>query len=81
MAALEPDAPINLQNDPLVTSAYQVGLDWSDGAYNGGSPIIDYKILFREIGAQSFNVFSDTTAQQSETVTGLTPGRTYDFQV
>jgi hypothetical protein len=42
LAAKLPEAPINLFNDPATTTAYQVGLTWSDGAYNGGSPVIDY---------------------------------------
>ena len=42
LAAKLPDAPINLVNVPLVTTAYQVGLSWEEGAYNGGSPVIDY---------------------------------------
>jgi len=25
-----------------VTSAYQVGLSWTPGSYDGGSPVIDY---------------------------------------
>lgn len=42
LAAKVPDAPINLVNVPAVTTAYQVGLSWQDGPYNGGSPVIDY---------------------------------------
>ena len=42
LAAKRPDAPINLANVPEVTTAYQVGLSWQDGAYNGASPVIDY---------------------------------------
>jgi hypothetical protein len=42
LAAKLPDAPINLNNDSAMTTAYQVGLIWSDGAYNGGSAVIDY---------------------------------------
>jgi len=42
LAAKLPDAPLNLQNVPLVTTAYQVGLQWQAGAYDGASPVIDY---------------------------------------
>lgn len=42
LAAKIPDAPVNLQSVPAVTTAYQVGLTWEDGAYNGGTPVIDY---------------------------------------
>ena len=42
LAAKLPDAPINLANVPELTTAYQVSLSWEEGAYNGGSPVIDY---------------------------------------
>lgn len=37
-----PDAPLNLANVPFQTNAYQIGLSWQDGVYNGGSLIFDY---------------------------------------
>jgi len=41
-----PDAPISLANNPVVTSATKIGLTWSEGAANGGSPVIDYRLTF-----------------------------------
>ena len=41
-----PDAPKNLANVALVTSAYQIGLTWAAGDANGGSPVLDYKIVY-----------------------------------
>ena len=46
LAASLPDSPINLANNAAVTTAGVVGLNWDDGAYDGGSPIIDYTIYF-----------------------------------
>ena len=39
-----PAAPVSLANNPLVTTASVIGLTWSAGAYNGGTPVIDYRI-------------------------------------
>ena len=43
---LVPDAPINLANNPSVTSALQIGLTWTQGLSNNGKPVIDYTISF-----------------------------------
>jgi hypothetical protein len=37
-----PDAPFNLINVPQITDGSQIGLTWTEGANNGGSPVIDY---------------------------------------
>jgi hypothetical protein len=42
LAAKLPDAPLNLTNVSEVTTGYQVELSWTEGAYDGGSPEIDY---------------------------------------
>jgi hypothetical protein len=42
LAAKPPDAPLNLAEVPGLTTAYQVGLLWNDGVYDGASPVIDY---------------------------------------
>jgi hypothetical protein len=41
-----PDAPINLRRDPATTTTSQVGILWDDGASNGGSIVIDYRVSF-----------------------------------
>jgi hypothetical protein len=43
---LVPDAPINLQDVPAVTTAYVIGLQWIDGMSTGGATIIDYRITY-----------------------------------
>lgn len=48
MAAKAPDAPVSLTNIAEQTTAYQVGLSWTDGAYNGGSPILDYTVILTD---------------------------------
>jgi hypothetical protein len=57
-AARIPDAPINLQNVPVITTAYQIGLDWSvDGVYDGGSPILDYMLHYKEASDSTYTVY------------------------
>jgi hypothetical protein len=43
-AASQPDAPTNLLNNVAVTASGVIGFTWSAGTYDGGSPIIDYRI-------------------------------------
>lgn len=40
------DAPINLANNALITSATQVGLTWSPGANTGGAAITGYILSY-----------------------------------
>jgi hypothetical protein len=42
LAAKPPDAPVELSDVPGQTTAYQIGVQWSDGTYDGASPVIDY---------------------------------------
>jgi len=39
-----PDAPVLLRDDVDVTTAYVMGMLWSDGVNDGGKPVIDYVI-------------------------------------
>ena len=39
-----PDAPLSLSDDADITNDMQVGLTWSDGVSNGGTPVIDYQV-------------------------------------
>jgi hypothetical protein len=41
-----PSPPVSLQDNVAVTTAYVIGLTWSDGTSNGGYPIIDYRISY-----------------------------------
>jgi len=57
LAAKLPDPPRNLANLPLITTGYQVGLTWENGAYNGGSPEIEYQVSFAEETSPTYNLF------------------------
>jgi hypothetical protein len=80
-AAKVPDAPLNLRNLSARTSAYQVGLAWDEGAYNGGSAVLDYRITFKEESALDFQLYKFNFTQTDMTLIGLTPGATYNFRV
>lgn len=43
---ITPDSPRNVENVPTITNAGQVGLTWSPGSANGGTPVIDYRVSF-----------------------------------
>jgi len=58
LAARVPDAPIELSNVASVTTAYQVGLTWKAGAYNGASPLIDYTVSYSVSPSASYTVFA-----------------------
>jgi cellulose 1,4-beta-cellobiosidase len=81
LAAKDPDAPLNLQNAPSVTTAYQVSLTWDEGAYNGASPVIDYQVMYAVSPSTTYILFGSGTTATSLTVTGLTPGTIYNFVV
>lgn len=43
-----PDAPVNLQNNPLVTSDSVIEFTWEDGASDGDQPVLDYRVIYDE---------------------------------
>ncbi|OJX65648.1 MAG: hypothetical protein BGO95_02000 [Micrococcales bacterium 73-13] len=73
-----PDAPTGLT--PTAGDA-QVALSWTAPA-PGDSPITDYIVEFRLVGAPSWSTFLDGTGTTpSATVTGLVNGSAYEFRV
>lgn len=51
-----PDAPKNVFNVASVTSGSQVGLSWTIGDKDGGSPVIDYTVS-KAVGSGAYEVF------------------------
>lgn len=78
--AIVPDAPINLAEDASLRSATTLGLTWIEGAYNGGSPVLDYKVSMATASG-SFSVLDSAVISLPYTVTGLTVGTSYEFKV
>jgi hypothetical protein len=56
-------------------------LKWQDGAYDGARPVLDYKISYAEASSNTFTVFASNVIEQTEIITGLTPGVSYKFMV
>jgi hypothetical protein len=74
-----PGAPTGLAASP---DDQQVALGWSAPATEGTSPITDYAIQQRQIGALTWTTFRDgPSAATSATVTGLANGVGYEFRV
>jgi hypothetical protein len=73
-----PGSPTGLNATP---GNAQVGLSWVAAGTNG-SAITDYVIQYRVTGTTPWSTFTDAMSPQtSTTVTGLTAGTSYDFQV
>ena len=76
-----PDAPVSLANVALVTDASKIGLTWSAGASNGGTPVIDYRISWDQ-GTNSYIILvSGITTTTFTTIVPLTPNASYKFKV
>lgn len=60
LAARIPDKIVSLENNAAITTAYQAGLTWSNGAFDGGSPIIDYKVSYMLEPDGAWQIFSTT---------------------
>ena len=41
-----PDVPINFANVPTITTGTQIGLTWQLGPEQGGTPVLDYTIIY-----------------------------------
>jgi hypothetical protein len=78
---LVPDAPVSLADAPLVTSATQIGLTWSDGTSNGGSAIIDYRIYYDKSTGTWEELESGILTNSYTTTISLTQGFIYTFKV
>lgn len=81
LAARVPDAAINLENVPAITTATQIGLQWSPGASNGGSAILDYRLSYDQ-SVGTWVVLEETIAGTSYTTSvELLADRIYVFKV
>ena len=62
-----PDAPISLANNALVTDATKIGLTWSQGVSNGGTVVLDYKLLYTLESTNSFEELEGALTDTSYT--------------
>jgi len=84
--ASEPATPVTAPS--AATGLVAVGgdksatLTWTAPLSNGGLPISDYIVEYRQLTNATWNVFADgTSANTTATVTGLVNGQTYAFRV
>ena len=60
----------------------QVSLSWSAPSSNGGSSLSQYLVYDRFTGSSTFALYATTTpSQTTSTVTSLTNGQSYDFEI
>ena len=76
-----PDKPFLVMNDATITSDSKIGIFWFDGATNGGSPIIDYKIMWDQSIGYWVSLVEGLTDRVYQTSSTLLKGRTYSFRV
>lgn len=67
-----PDAPTDLANEAVTTSATVIALTWTEGAENGGSPVIDYRVSYLPVGGSTFSVLASGITTQAYSTTALT---------
>jgi hypothetical protein len=72
-----PTIPVEIYSD---RSASTLGIMWTAGLANGGSPVIDYEISAAILPA-AFVVLSSNNLLTSYKAIGLTSGSTYTFRV
>ena len=75
------DAVVNLQSDPLVTSATVIGLEWEDGPSNNGEAVIDYTIFYDQSTGVWIQLVTGVTETSYQTSVGLSSGSVYEFRV
>jgi hypothetical protein len=68
---LIPDEPVSLANDALVTDASVIGLTWSAGVSNGGTPVLDYTIYYAHVDDDYTLLESGVTTLSYSTIVSL----------
>jgi hypothetical protein len=77
--ATVPGAPSGLT---AVPGTNQVALSWSPPASNGGAAVTDYVVQYARSGSGAWQTVADgVSTSTTTTVTGLSGGVSYDFQV
>jgi len=82
LAAQISNAPGDFANDPAQTNAYQIGLSWTTPTFDGGSPVIDYRIWYDNAnGGTSFEVLAENILVTNYLATTVIKGQTYIFKL
>ena len=80
LMTLVPDAPIDLVENVFVTTRTHTEFSWTDGASDGGSPVLDYRVWYDQ-GVGEWVVLESGILDPYTTTVELHPGRTYTFKV
>jgi hypothetical protein len=76
-----PSPPINLLNNATITSDTRIGITWSDGVMNGGTPIIDYRVSYDRASGIWVTLATGLTSKSYTTIVTLMAGQYYSFKV
>ena len=76
----EPDSPISFTERTSLREATSLGLQWMEGANNGGSAVLDYQISYDQ-GSGTWVTLATGILQKQYQAIGLTAGLTYQFKV
>ena len=74
-----PDAPTNLADDTSITSSSDIGLIWDAPVSDGGSAVIDYKLVFDD--GNGYALLANALTALTYTASGLTTGTEYKFKI
>jgi hypothetical protein len=74
------DAPLDLAETVAARTSSSITFTWSEGADNGGSSVIDYRVSYDDAVGTFVELASNIVAT-TYTATGLTYGLTYTFRV
>ena len=73
---LVPDAPTNLAKDIANSNKDQITFTWDEAAFNGGKPVLDFKIWWDNASGSFVELI---TVTETTFTTAVTPGLTYQF--
>jgi hypothetical protein len=77
-----PDAPINLANDPPNTNAFAVAMTWEEGPIYYGALVIDFTISWDQgLGDGSLTVVATNIVPMAYIETNVNYGTVYTFRV
>lgn len=80
MLLTNPDKPLNFKNDPAITNANQIGLNWESNPIDGGAEVLYYTLMWKQPGG-IFDVYEMFIYDTSYVVQGVSRGFTYEFKI
>lgn len=75
-----PDPPILLSDVPEITLADRIGLAWTPPVFNGGAPILDYRLWFDDATGTTFEIL-ESGLHLSHTTFEVRQGEVFTFKV